>query len=448
MAYEGWLSYAGTEILNASRVARYSGVVGVGCDCPALTEGLGDSPYTDPARDNAAWYDPSVPESARFYGLTGLEIIGADSGTLEYQWTELLGDGGVPGAARRASKEIEVKALAAAGDSAAMAYGMEWLASALRGSGCRDICFGDSVCLLAACPQPAGSSDIEWRPDTGSQFAPGLNQLLRTGFNTTLLEPQSVTKRYFLGGQVIHELRFTLRIGVPYWYREPRNVVRFTTNPDDVQPAVVRESTPLYDPWGWQALCQQDVSCLTGDPFCVNPPLPPVEAGFPADPCFPNDPRNNPPGQPDGHKFPATRMAISIARGIGTDWGEKVPVLRLYTGSLPWRRLAVRWYDNPTGQQCTPSSLDPCRACSEINIPYLPQSTVFTLDAQVRRAYADCPGTGPLVEPRMYGPSGGPFSWPLFDCSAPLCAEVIVDTNWFPRDGWIELDMVTRGDAV
>ena len=448
MPYEGWVSYAGTELVNASRVARYSGVVGAGCDCPALTAGLGDAPYVDPVRDNAAWYDPSVPESARFFGLAGLEIIGADTGTLEFQWTELLGDGGVPGAARRASKEVEVKAIAAAGDNAAMSYGMGWLASALRGSGCRDVCFGDELCLLAACPAPAGAWDTEWTPENGSQYAPGVNQLLRTAYNTTLLEGPEVTKRYYAGGQVIHELRFTMRLGVPYWYRAPRRVVHVTTNPDEQHPLVVRQTVPNYDPWAWQATCQQDVSCMDSDPFCTNPPLPPVAAPNVADPCFPNDPRNNPPDNPNRHKFDAAKMAITIARGIGTDWGEKVPVLRLYTGSSEWRRLIVRWYDNPTGQPCVPSALDPCKACAEVNIPYLPRSTVFTLDGQVRRAYADCPGTGPLVEPRMYGPSGGPFSWPLFDCSAALCAEIITDQAWLPRDGWIELDMVTREDAI
>lgn len=448
MSYEGWLSYAGIEILNASRLAAYSGLVGAGCDCPALTAGLEDAPYTDPGRDNAPWFDPSLPESRRFYGITGLEFIGVDTGTLDYQWTELLGDGGVPGTSRRASKEFEVRAIAAAADGAAMSYGMGWLAAALRGSGCRDVCFGDQVCLLAACPAPADRFDVEWNPVTGSANAPGLNALLRTGYNTTLLEGPEVTSRYILGGQEVVELRFTLRVGVPYWYRTERRVARVGTGPDSSHPAVVRDTVPNYDPWGWQANCPTGVTCFDGDPFCVNPPLPPVEAPAPPDPCYPNDPRNNPVGQPNAHRFDASRFAITVPRGTGTDWGEKVPVLRVYTGSTPMRRLIVRWYDNPLGQQCQGVNLDPCRACAEINIPYLPRGTVFTFDARVRRAVADCPGSGPLVEPRMYGPSGGPFGWPVFECSSALCCEVIADRNWLAYDGWIELDMATREDAV
>jgi len=447
MPYEGWVSYAGTELVNTSRTAVYSGVAGAGCACPALGEGLRDAPYTTPELDKAPWFDPSVVESGRFFGLVGLGIRGADTGTLEYQWTELLSDGGVPGAGRRGSKEIEVRALAAAADGAAMSYGMGWLASALRGSTCRDACFGDDLCLLAACPQPAGSYDLEWQPEAGSQYAPGVDRLMRTAHNVTLLEGPEVTNRYFLGGQVIHELRFTLRAGVPYWYRQTLPVAKVFATQQPGEVGVYRDELPNYDPWGWQANCPAGVTCLDDDPFCVNPPVPPAAVVSPPDPCFPNDPRNNPPANPNAHKFNASRIVFSVPRGVGTTWGEKVPVLQLFTGSLPWHRTIIRFYDNPAGQACG-GNLNPCDACAEINVPYLPRSTVFTLDGRVQRAYADCPGTGPLVEPRIYGPAGGPFSYPTFECSSGLCVEVLVSRDWLAFDGWFDMSMATREDAI
>lgn len=452
MAFEGWLSYAGTEILNVARVAQYSGIVGGGCNCAELAEALEDKPYVRPDADRAPWFDVSVPESSQFYGIMGLELIGADTGTVTYQWTEFLGDGGVPGAMRRASKEIQVKALAVAGSAAGMSYGMGWLASALRGSSCRDACFGDDLCLLAACPvRPR--RDPTWNPVNGSPGAPGFHQLIRTGYNTTLLEGPEVTNRYWLGGQVLHEVQFTLKLGVPFWYREMKLVVRGDGNTGPSDPTIYQDTIPNYDPWNWQAGCAQAISCLDDDPYCLTPPAPPIDAPMPPDPCNPNDPRNygagRPPpyNNPNGYRFNAGRSIFSIPRGTGSDWGEKVPIFKLYTGSLPFRRLMLRWYDNPTGRRCD-NTLDPCFSCAEIMVPYLPRSTMFVFDGRLKRAYADCPGTGPLVEPRMYGRNGGPFEWPVFECATPLCCEVLADATSLARDSWMEIYMATREDAI
>lgn len=452
MAFEGWMSYAGTEIINVSRLAAYSGIAGQACDCAELNAALEDEPYLRPDGDGAPWYDASIPESAGFYGVMGLELSGTDTGTARYQWTEFLGDGGVPGAMRRESKEIEVRALAAARDGAAMSYGMGWLASALRGSTCRDICFGDDLCVLAACPtRPL--YDPDWNPVDGSPRNPGLRQLMRTGYNTTLLEGPEVTNRYWLGGQVLHEVRFTLKVGVPYWYREPKLVIRgdSSTPPDD--PNIFRDVIPNYNPWNWWAGCEAQTTCLDLDPWCTTPPEPPETVPLPPDPCFPNDARNysasKPPpwNNPLGPRFDAARSIFRVPRGTGSDWGEKVPIIKLFTGSLPWERLMVRWYDNPTERRCD-STLDPCLSCAEVQVPWLPRTTTFTFDGRISRAYADCPGQGPLVEPRMYGRDGGSFEWPVFECAAPLCCEVMADVTSVAADSWMEIWMATREDAV
>lgn len=446
MPFEGWVSYAGVEIVNVSRVAAYSGQLGTLCNCVELARGLGDAPYTRPELDPAPWYDPSIPESARFYGLMGMEIVGADTGTLTYQWTELISDGGVPGAGRRASKEVQVKAVAAAGDKAAMSYGMGWLTSALRGSACREECFGDGLCLLAACPiRPDG--DTRWDPERGSTAAPGVDQLLRTAYNTTLLEAPEVTSRSTLGGLVVYEVEFTFRIGIPYWYRNPR-LVAHGGGGQPPGPNVYQDIIPNYDPWNWQTTCLERATCLDEDPYCTKPPAPPDVTPLPPDPCFPNDPRNwVGSDDPYGYRFTAGRTIFSIPRGTGSAWGEKVPVFRLYTGRLPVRRLILRWYDNPTGRQCD-GSLDPCRACAELNIPWLPRSAVLTFDGRTRRVTVDCPGSGPLVEPRLYGPDGGGFMWPVFECAAALCCEVIAEASSVTREMTLEVLMATREDAI
>jgi hypothetical protein len=451
MVYTGWASFAGVELVNSSRAAAYAPWAGI-VSTPDLAASLGDAPYLDPAADGAAWYDPFRPESVQFAGLVGVDFVGASTGSVARQWTELLGDGGVPGAARRASKEIMVKAIAFASTDAGMSYGLAWLNSVLRGSACGLGCTGDVLCVYAAeparplltvgahdpCGVPTGVPDPGWSPITGG------DTLQRTLYDVVLVEPPEVTRRTRLGGGYAHEISFTVRAGVPHWYSSPWPVARDHGEPDD---NAYRDMLPDYDPWTWQFACPQPAGCLDLDPYCNDGPAAPVLAPAPPDPCFPNNPANNPPGQPNRHRFNARRSVLAIPFGSGPDWAEKVPVIQVRTGREALHRLILRWYDNPTRQPCGPG-LDPCYACVEINVPWLPPSVTLTLDGRTRRAVVDCPGPGGLLEPRVYGPSGGPFEWPVFECSSAMCLEVIVDADRSAIDLAVDVELAYREDAI
>jgi hypothetical protein len=458
VAYTGWLQFAGTEIINTARVAAYSRGVAVACGDPDLPASLGDASYTTAAADPAPWYDPSRPESAQFHGLLGLEYLGTGTSTAQRQWTELLGPGGVPGTGRRSSLEIEVRALAVASTPAGMSYGTAWLASALRGSECGPACSGDTLCLYTAAPRRPligavddgcgvvgdGFPDPDWDPVTGDETAPGGNALVRQLFNSAVIEAPKVVSETRLAGGLVREVRWTLRAGVPYWYARPRMVMRggngAPPNPDVYQDVILN-----YDPWTWQQNCPQEATCLDDDPFCVQPPPPPERPPAPVDPCYPNNPANDRPGQ--SHIFHAARTIFSIPQGTGPDWMDTVPIIRVYAGALPVRRLIMRWYHNPTGAPCD-GSLDPCFSCAEITIPWLPRSTLLTIDGRTQRAYADCPGSSTLTEPRMYGPAGGVFTWPVFSCSTALCCELIADATSIASDSWMDIQMSYREDAI
>lgn len=161
MAYLGWMTLGGTEIISNSRVAAYNRGVGVHCTCPHLPEALGDEPYRTPDGDPAPWYDQNVPESGNFWGVLGLEIHGASQSTLSTSFADRINDGAVAGAARRAPRELEFKVMLMAGTESGLSYGISWLSSALRGAACAPGCTGDSLCLLAGCPEPpiAGGDD-------------------------------------------------------------------------------------------------------------------------------------------------------------------------------------------------------------------------------------------------------------------------------------------------
>jgi hypothetical protein len=459
------MSFAGVELINNDRARAYAEVVGIDVRNPApdLAASLLDDPYVDPVTDDAVWVDPSLPESGRFYGLAGLEFDGAEEGTGARQWTELLSDGGVPGARRRRSNEIEVRAFMFAADDVAMTYGLGWLASALRGSVCASSCTGDELCVYAAkpiaprllvptpdgepCGALTGTLDPTWDPVIGSANGPGGDKLVRKLFNVATIEGPTVTAR----AQIADGLRFTVRwlmkAGTPFWYREPTLVASSNgaTGPSD--PLAYQDTIPDYDPWGWRAECPDPAPCLDFDPFCVDPPAPPLLAPAPPDPCFPSDPRNNPPGEPDAHKFTAGRTIFRIPRGAGPDWLETVPVIRLYTGDQVAQRLIIRWYDNPRDVQCG-TWLDPCSACAEINVVWLPRWSQLTIDGRVQKAFVECPGAN-MQEPRLYGPSGGPMVWPVFECSTALCFEIILDTG-FPQaqNSWMDVHLASRSDVI
>jgi hypothetical protein len=465
VAYEGWLSFAGAELINNQRTAAYANRAGMSVRHRAryLAASLGDAPYLDPASDDAPWYDGNVPESGRFFGVYGTSLAGADKSTLAAAWTELLTDGGVPGAYRRASVEVQVKATLLAADTAALSYGMGWLAAALRGSSCTPVCTGDQVCVYAAAPAApqlvtagslcgSGIVDSTWDPVLGNLVAPGGNQLVRTLYSVATisgLEPVSSGQQMQMQGGVACDVQFTFRGGVPYWYTDPVQVASHGSGVIDT--SVWNDLIANYDPWAWQANCPTETACLDDDPYCTVAVPAPVVAPVVVDPCFPNNPANDhgssPGVPPQSHIFNAARVIFSIPRNIGPSWLEKVPIIQVFSGSSATQRLILRWYNNPRGVPCS-SSLDPCFACAEINVPWIPKSTLLTIDGRTKRANLDCPGTTLPTEPRMYGPAGGLFEWPVFECSTPMCLEMIVSQAGLAPDAWITVSTATRQDAI
>lgn len=163
MTYQGYMALANSEgetieLVNAARVKAYTDnlapTIGLrGCDdCEGLPEALGED-YTTPEADNAPWYDPTVPDTANFYGVYPLAFDGVDDSTRTIESAELTGDGSVVVGSRYGGKDIRVSGMAFAKDEAALYEGMSWLDSALNGTE-EGRCFGDRLNLYASCPPP------------------------------------------------------------------------------------------------------------------------------------------------------------------------------------------------------------------------------------------------------------------------------------------------------
>lgn len=170
MAFDGYFSFAGTEIANSERTRAYvnSAMPGVfiedtcagECTCQSLPALLGDAPYTNPRLDDPPWADPDHPESLDFYGLYVTDVTGLTDDTVRFQRNESIGDGGWIDGKRRAMREVKIDGVLLAGTDEAAHYGQTWLKAVLDG-GCYDSACGgspDQLCFLTACVDPQGFS--------------------------------------------------------------------------------------------------------------------------------------------------------------------------------------------------------------------------------------------------------------------------------------------------
>lgn len=426
MADRNWLTLSGNEIVNTARAQAYAAGVessdtscgsggSVGCSCPGLgqaIEGDGFEGYTDPVIDQAPWIEPTVPTSAEFLGVVGLEAEGLSNGTMTRTPTPLASHGSNIGVARANHREVTWTVVLVARSQAGLSYGLSWLSSALRDSGCGSAeCWGGEACVFSWCPSSEGEGDVAQR-------------LL---YDTGLLEGPTVTQEFHAHGDMwFATVEFTLVHGVPWVFSLP--YIHLDTG-DSVEEIVV---VPAGGP---QVECEDALPCRA-DPDCPPPPLPP-RPPQPTDPCWPLT------------RFRAVRHVFTIPPPQVAAWFTTVPVVRVESGGAPMRRLSVRFYANPTGSDCSRWT-DRCAACGEVNIAYLPPETELVLDGRRKRSQMDCSGGRGLAlsTPIPYGPNGGLFTWPEIECASGLCVEVLWQQAGSSPDAQVTVEMVQRMESI
>ncbi|MBO0820404.1 MAG: hypothetical protein J2P26_06090 [Nocardiopsaceae bacterium] len=413
MVWPGWWSLAGTEIVNNNRAAAYAGTAGLvlECDtCPALPMALGHRAYVSPGVDPAPWWDDANARvAARVFGFVGLDLQGFGKAPTTRQVTQLVTGGGQLGPRSRTDREVTPKILLLAADEEAASYGLAWLASALRGSLCPD-CDGDEMCVFTACPSRTSGGDREAR------------SLLGVG----LMEGPSVTAVHHFTSGVGWELDATLAAGAPWIYHPPAATVTTAgATAGFVQ-------VPAFDQ---QPQCQ-DTTWTISDPDCPVPPLPPQPPAL-RDPCWPVD----------GYR--AKRWMFDIGMDALPQWLEIVPMVELHTGARDMRRLTIRFHANPTGRPCT-GALDPCQACMDISLAYLPRGVGLRVDGRVQRAVVDqvAGRYTASATPVLYGRGGGLYTWPILECTAGLCVEILAEARYVADDAWASVSLVAREDAA
>lgn len=161
MQGQSYLCYGGLEISNGNRVLTYARDIGIGipgnigrCECDALNLSY---PFSDPATDQAPWYDSGVPESEEFLGVFLTEVIPQPN--LTRSSVSRAGGGVVLGPISAGRRVISCKGVMFASTASGMDYGEAWLRNALYGN-CSG-CDGDDLSILRACPELSDYSDYD-----------------------------------------------------------------------------------------------------------------------------------------------------------------------------------------------------------------------------------------------------------------------------------------------
>ena len=419
--WDGYVEFAGVELVNSARVGAYAAAHGIdiACDdCGELADALGDDPYDwySGVQDDAPWIDRTRPESRRFLGVLGLGVTGLEDAQVVRQPSDLIGDGVSLGPLRRKGREMAFTVGLLALDEAGLSYAIGWLAMALRGGACEaSTCQGDELCVFAACPT-----------------SPGGSEELRRLFDVGLIDGPRIESRTFLpGGAILANASFVLLAATPQIFSEPL--------PGVVDWVPLNEGPVLYgiDPDEVYAQCKDAVPCVD-DPECARPRMPP-RPPVPRSPCLPKGKAN----------FRQTLFRLDPRSA--PEWFELVPVVELEPGRRDLRRLIIRFWNNPAGADCAKLS-DPCAACFDISVPYVPKGSVLLVDGRTQRAMVQCPqeetGLVATATPQLYGPAGRSFEWPVFTCPTGVCVEVLSQREHTAVDARVRVSLVARGDAA
>lgn len=397
----GWMAYDGTEIINSARLSRYlatsgcaNGAPPICVPCPELVAEVSDPPFFSPEVDGAPWVDPATPVSAEFLGVGGIDIEG-----LWMQPYQVV-DGVIV-------RDMSIRVVLAGRSEAAVSYGLAWLAQALNGSYCpTGSCIGGELCVAVACP-------TETAPDP-----------VRTLVDVIALEKPQVVQIWASSGITWWEVEFVLRARNAGMYQDAQIQLGFSVASGEVETVNLIE---VYEG------CGEVAPCAT-DPECPRPPVPEIPQP-PIDACYPQD------------DFQAHRQIASVANMAVPSWLELVPVITIAAGGAALRNVTVRFYQNPLGLSCSDLiAVDPCTACTDITVLYVPPGGETLIDGRVSRAQTNCIG-GDVDVPSLYGPGGRTFNWPSFSCGYGLCVEVLAASG-ADAEAMVSVDLYTRWEAA
>lgn len=384
--YNGWLEYAGIELVNAARTRKYVETflpeLSITCETTGLLSARGHTSYVSPQADNAPWYRSARPATGRFYGLFPGDIIGAEDSTRTVETIELSGDGATHAKPRYEAHEIKVTVLAIAADEEAMSEGLAWLRDALHGQECIGTGCADNDMRMYIDRPAAGASD---------------NYKLRTFIRVEVIENVRVVKEFNSTRAVAKRISFIFSAGVP-WAFTPK-VMTGSVNPS--------AGGTFTDPAGQDCYTTSNAYAdFVNDPYYTAIAKPP-----------------QPPNVRPPNVLAVTtwrRATLAVTQSEVDRWGRVTPITTITTGAGGATQLRIRFYGGGV--------INSCDYEGEFLVSYIPPNATMVLDAMRKEIYLvlsngrKVPG-GHLV----YGSAGLPLKWPSLGCwqTYTMCADIL-----------------------
>ena len=423
MSYDGFFCFQGVTFAQC-QVERYlqdlapdgMGLTGnCGICCDDLADGLGTPGlWNAPLGDDAPWVDLTQPASLQFAGLFVEKITGLGPGAWSRNVIQRAGGGTVLGASTQTGPVVVVTGLLLGKTCEAMAYGLAWLRTALRGTCAGSNCSGEDFQYLTAIP--CADQDCLNSVETPALYKP----FFRTIKGAALIQGPDVVETIARGCPAcsdcgIQRVQFTIAGSQPCVFGErtdlfsPVTIKNVGTESDcDITWSTDDDCVNTSDD------CADSIPCST-DPLCPPVPTPP-SIPIPSAPC-----------SSDCDPIHFYQFDRTIPAGAMVTAGDAVPYFEVMSGNMPLRNLRVRIHQNPLSLKA--SELRECDACSEFSLAYMPAQSTFTLDAAAHSKTITCPGQGTTDAP-LTSTTGTRFLWPEFACpDVPL---TIVVTAAFP----------------
>lgn len=439
--HEGYFTYDGTEIINVARTEAYAADrrwFRPQFENPDLRTVLGHSAYTDPATDNAPWYDPDNPITAEFFGAYPLDITGVDDSTHTGLVVENIGDGGVVTAPRKGTKVLVFNLVLLAASDAGAEVGKQWLKRILTAPLCQPVtCLGADLTYFAAEPRLSVPPDRcvggVWVPSSPTDAQ---NRLLRTLRRvSTTVGLTDTAKRRTTDGGAAWSVQMTLTAGNPAEFGVSKAVLdgwmqSGVTNPwpGGVTPSGGSLVTTPYS--------------VTDEP-CFDPQFQPVY-----DPLYPTIVA--PPPAPDitwHSSVPPTtwdRRRFVLPAQFVPEWEVVHPIISLTTtgADVDTRNIRVRIYPDRLGTGDMDPD-EPCDFVSDLVVTYIPPLSTLTIDAAGQAVYlSQPPNVVRRADTLVTDSHGEPFVWPALSCG--LAHVVAVDTQPGEATPYVDFSLVGK----
>lgn len=428
MAWDGWVTFGGVEIINVARTQAYAKKGNLGWfkpqyrDVGTLHLLLGDDPYSAPrqAHDTLPWFDPDDHESLGFYGVYPLNITGLEDSTRSSSVQENLADGGIPGRVRHGTKSIVFNCVLIADDDASADYGMKWLRGVLLAGTNYNGVDDDGSTLRYFYRNPI------WGQGNRQDC---YDEQLRLLKNVVVNNGPTLTQKHRLSdGGAAWEVQFTAVAGIPFEFGKQDDII---VDWFGGYPHVINVAGGDYTSDGWlyrEVTCDPHPYRPVFDPSCDQLLLPPTSPTLSIG-CF-DPPRS-------WH-----RRTFSIPNSYVPRFTDTVPVIRVQARAHEVRDMRIRIWEDPAGGQ----SIDdfPCDFVADYLISYVPSEAEMVIDGttQTVTILTDSPARSRRGDSLLFDSRGLPFDWPAL--TGGLRHRVAVDMTHTQRPPIINFSLVPR----